>query len=188
MADDMGRHNILDPRWPWWLGDAFHFSPPSEVYERNRWRVAVLQHHIVQDFLIWMRARVGDALAQPTFQERLDDQDRWFPLEPTLMALDLEAPQDDLWPLPQPRSTGSRQPNAWIVGLDPEAIGDGSMSTVWIPLGLVISRLTPVSPRPMSQVLAVWLAYRVLPVSARYGGPATWAALDRMLNPVTPPS
>ncbi|ETX01872.1 hypothetical protein [Candidatus Entotheonella palauensis] len=184
MADDMSRHNPLDPRWPWWLGDRFRFSPPSERYEPGQWRTAVLQHDMVQDFTLLMGARVGRVLSQAAFQERLDDQDRWFPLGPALRALEIAEPPDDLWPLPQPRAAGSRQPNLWIISLDPEAAGGRASSTVFIPLGLVISRLTPVSPRPMAQVLATWLAYRVLPVCTRYGGPATWKALDQMLNPV----
>ncbi len=186
MADDTGRHDIPDPRWPWWLGDRFYFSQLSEVYERSRGRLAVLQHEMAQDFLFLMRARVGRVLSQAAFQERLDDQDRWFPLGPTLTALGIVEPRDDLLPLPQPRSIGSRQPNTWIVSLDPEAVDERS-STVFIPLGLVISRLAPASSRPMAQLLAVWLAYRVLPVCAQHGGPATWAALDEMLNPVEPP-
>lgn len=184
MADDMGRHSPLDPQWPWWLADAFHFSPPSESYEPSQWRTAVLQHDMVQDFTLLMGARVGRVLTQAAFQERLDDQDRWFPLEPTLKALGIAEPPDALWPLPQPRSAGSRQPNSWIVSLTLEAMGGRASSTILIPLGLVISRLAPVSPRPIAQLLTVWLAYRVLPVCTRYRGPATWAALDQMLNPV----
>ncbi len=187
MADDIGRHHMPDPQWPWWLGDRFQFSPPSEVYERNRWRIAVLQHDMAQDFLFLMRARVGRVLSRAAFQERLDDQDRWFPLEPALTALGIVEPRGDFLPLPQPRSVGSQEPNSWIVSLDPETIGERASLTVLIPLGLVISRLAPVSARPMARLLTVWLAYRVLPVCARYGGPATWAALDHMLNPAAPP-
>lgn len=188
MADGIGRHGIPDPRWPWWLGDRFHFSQPSEVYERNQWQMAVLQHDMTQDFLFLMRARVGRVLSQAAFQERLDDQGRWFPLGPALTALGIVEPRDDLLPLPQPRAIGSQAPNEWLVGFDPEAAVEGISSTVFIPLGLVISRLAPMSSRPMAQLLAVWLAYRVLPVCAQYGGPATWAALDQMLNPIESPS
>ncbi len=184
MAEDIGLDNLPDPRWPWWFSDHFYFSPPSEAYERDRWRTAVLQHAIVQDVVMLIRARSGRGLLLAAFQERLDDQDRWFPLKPTIAALDIDAPRETLWPLPQPRDIGSEQPNTWLLGLDLEASDEWAWSRVFIPLGLVVSRLTPLSPRPLIRVFVIWLAYCVLPVCARHGGPANWAALDRMLNPV----
>ncbi len=86
-----------------------------------------------------------------------------------------------LFPLPQPRLQGAVS-NEWLVSLELDA--DHERVVPLIPLGLVISRLAPASARPMAQLMALWLRYRVLPVCARCGGPTTWAALDQMLNPI----
>lgn len=185
MADDSRQGYAYDPRWPWWVGTVFRFSPPSPDYERQTWGHAVLQHEIVQDFMAFVRSRIGGLGSPHRYLERVDEQGYWFPLMPTLVALDIHELPVTLLPLPQPRLQGPMGPNEWIISFDLDA--ENESSSLFIPLGLILSRLAPVSPRPMAQVLVVLLTYRVLPVCARYGGPATWGALDQMLNPAPQP-
>ena len=186
MADDVSRFYAPDPRRSWWYGAAFRFLPPEFTYDRDVWRNAVIGHGMMQDFLALLRARLGRKLSQDGFQERLDSQGHWFPLVPTLTALDMREPPHGLFPLPQPRSASIAAPNDWILGLNLDVAHERSPPTVFIPFGLIASRLAPESARPMAQLLALWLAYRVLPVCAQYGGPTTWVELDRMLNPAHP--
>ncbi len=74
-------------------------------------------------------------------------------------------------------------PNQWLIALGDE-LDEPAVPVVLVPLGLIATRLLPLSNRPMAQFVALWLAYAVLPVLARSHGPNTWKGLDDLLNPV----
>ncbi|ETW99110.1 hypothetical protein [Candidatus Entotheonella palauensis] len=168
---------------PWWARKAFRFAPPCPYYDSLYWRQAVMNHAMMQDLVAFLRCRISGT-APYFMQEYLDEQGHWFPLESMLRALDLEAPPDDLFPLPQPRPVGCEVPNTWLITLDDKALDAPKAGPVFVPLGLAATRLLPVSHRPIAQFVAVWLAYGVLPVCAQNGGPSTWKALDTMLSPI----
>ncbi len=183
MVDDTSPGPRYDPCWPWWVGTVFRFSPPSPHYERQRWCDAVLQHEIIQDFVCFVRGRTEGHRPPHRFLERIGERAHWFLLRLTLVALDIYESPEALWPLPQPRLQGVMTSYEWVVGLDLDA--EQENPPLFVPLGLMLSRLAPVSSKPIAQFVALWLAYCVLPVCARYGGPDTWTGLDQMMNPLS---
>ena len=167
---------------PWWTRNAFHFVAPHGRYDPMRWRQAVLQHAMIKDLTDFLDCRCSRR--SPHYeQERIDEQGCWLPLQPTFWALDIQMPPEALFPLPQPRPKGSHGPNPWLVTLD-EALLYESHTPFFVPLGLILTRLLPVSPRPIAQVVACWLLYQVLPPCSQRGGPDSWEGLDAMLSPV----
>ena len=143
-----------------------------------------MRHSVMWDFFLTLRGQDW-ALLSGGVGTQLDVQGYWFPLAATLMALEIREPPPGLLPLPQPRAEGAG-PNVWIMTLNGADEEDDGVAPIWIPLGLIATRLVPHSPRPIATVLHVWLAYCVLPICAQHGGPATWEGLDRLLNPAGP--
>ena len=185
MADEFNRGFPPVPGRPWWILTPFRFGPPATEYDSDVWRSAVLQHGMMLDFLALIRARVGWGGVQGVLPEHVDDQGHWFPLLETLIGLDITGLPDRVFPLPQPRLSGSTEANEWLLGLDLDR--EEASPTHFVPFGLIASRLAPESARPMAQLVVAWLAYCVLPICTQYGGPSTWSQLDQMLNPAISP-
>ena len=98
---------------------AFRFELPSGTYDPMKCRQALLLHPLIQDFWAFLRYRISGST--PFFmQAHTDEQGDWLPLKDTIMALDIEALPEDLFPLPQPRPRGWHNPqtNPWLNTLE----------------------------------------------------------------------
>ena len=76
---------------PWWGRSAFRFVAPDGGYDPLRYRQTVLQHRLIQDFVALLRYKVRDP-SPYDIQVHIDEQGQWFPLQTTLLSLEIETP------------------------------------------------------------------------------------------------